>query len=101
MKFSSNYLSKFTDTFVKKVDKFQALKELGNKKSTPIQIANCKARLTEEYKFWIRKVDNSLKENKLVDIQRDINIIRKLESKETFTIAEISQIQVIKEKYGL
>lgn len=101
MKFSKDYISKFTDSFLKKQDKFQSLKEIGNKKSIPQQIVKCKERLTEEYKFWVKKPDSQLKINKLVDIERDIKVIKKLEFKETFLVEDVNKVQSIRNKYGL
>ena len=101
MKFPNHYISKFTDSFLKKQDKFQALKDLGNKKSIPQQIIKCKERLTEEYKFWVKKPDSQLKINKLGDIERNIKEIKKLEHKETFSVEDVNKVQSIKNKYGL
>jgi hypothetical protein len=101
MKFNSQYISKFTDSLLKKQDKFQSLKELGNKKAIPQQIQKCKERLTEEFKFWMRKPESQLKINKLGDIERDIKLIKKLESQNTFSVDDVSKVGSIKNKYGL
>lgn len=101
MKFPNHYISKFTDSFLKKQDKFQALKDLGNKKSIPQQIQKCKDRLTEEYKFWVRKPESQLKINKLGDIERDIKLIKRLEPKTTFTVEDVDKVEAIRTKYGL
>jgi hypothetical protein len=101
MKFPNQYISKFTDSFLKKQDKFQALKEIGNKKSVPQQILKCKDRLTEEFKFWIRKPESELKINKLADIERDIKLIKKLEPQTTFSVDDVDKVGKIKNKYGL
>jgi hypothetical protein len=101
MNLKNNYISKFTDSFLKKQDKFQALKDLGNKKSIPHQVGKCKERLTEEYKFWMRKPDTALRTNKLSDIERDISVIRKLESQEKFSTLDIDRLNLIAGKYGL
>jgi len=101
MKFSNQYISKFTDSFLKKQDKFQSLKELGNKKSIPYQIDRCKERLSEDYKFWMVKQDSELKTNKLASIQRVINSIKKLESKTTYSPEDIKILNDIVERYRL
>jgi hypothetical protein len=101
MKFNSQYISKFTDSFLKKQDKFQSLKDLGNKKAVPQQILKCKDRLTEEYKFWIRKPDSELKINKLADIERDIKQIKTLEPQTAFSVEDVNKVERIKSKYGL
>lgn len=101
MKFSKDYISKFTDSFLKKQDKFQALKEIGNKKSIPYQINKCKERLSEDYKFWITKNDSDLKTNKLSSIQRTISLIRKLETKTTYTVEDVKILNEVIERYGL
>lgn len=101
MNFKNNYISKFTDSLLKKQDQFQALKELGNKKSIPQQIIKCKERLTEEYKFWMRKPDSILRTNKLSDIERDISTIRKLESQTIFSTLDVDRVGSIRSKYGL
>lgn len=101
MKFNPQFISKFTDSLLKKQDSFQALKDLGNKKSIPQQLLKCKERLTEEFKFWMKKSDTTLRTNKLSDIERDISTIRKLESQEKFTTLDIDRLNSIKSKYGL
>ena len=101
MNLKNNYISKFTDSFLKKQDKFQALKDLGNKKSIPQQIVKCKERLTEEYKFWMRKPDSTLRINKLSDIERDISVVRKLESQEKYSTLDIDRLNSVRDKYGL
>jgi hypothetical protein len=101
MKFPNQYISKFTDSFLKKQDKFQALKELGNKKSIPHQLEKTKNKLTEEYKFWMNKKDNPVKTSKLAAIERDIKQIKRLESMQTYGVADIKLFSDIVAKYGL
>lgn len=101
MNLKNQYISKFTDSLVKKYDNFQALKDLGNKKSIPATVTKCKDRLTEEYKFWLKKSDSSIRDNKLQDIKRDITKIKKLESQTKFSVPDIDTLEVIKAKYGL
>jgi len=101
MKFNSQYISRFTDSLLKKQEKFEALKELGNNKSIPYQINKCKVKLTEEYKFWLSKSTNMLRANKLADVSRDIDRIKRVEGLKTYRVEDIKLIKEIVEKYGI
>lgn len=101
MSLPNKFISKFTDSLLNKQNKFQALKELGNKKSIPIQIQKCKTRLTEEYKFWMNKNSSDVRTSKLAAIERDVKQIKKLETLEVYSVADVKLLNDIKEKYGL
>ena len=100
MNFKNKGLSSFTDKFLEKQDKFQKLKDLGNKKSVPYQIKNCRDRLQKELAFWIQK-DLEGKEKRLESIQDDLIFIGNLEKTPNPSQRDKERLFSIRDKYSL
>jgi len=64
-------LGKAANKVVERLDSFEKLKVVANKKNYPHKLKKLFDRLTEEQSFWSRKGESP----KLADIQRDLNFI--------------------------
>lgn len=101
MSFKNKGLTSFTDDLLGKQDKFQKLKELGNKKSVPFQLKKCREALLKDQKFWEVKQDSELKENKLLAIRRDLTVIDRMESTHSIDPEDKKKLFSIVAKYNL
>ena len=74
MKSFNKYLgiTKTTNKLLGRLEQFDKLKEIANRKNYPFKIKQLRNKIEEEYGFWERK-DSTLNSTraKLVDLQRD------------------------------
>ena len=100
MKSFNKYLgiTKTTNKLVGRLEQFDKLKEIANRKNYPFKIRQLRNKIEEEYKFWERK-DNALNSTKakLTDLQRDLNFIL---SQEQECSIDKQRIDLLSEKYG-
>lgn len=100
MKSFNKYLgiTKTTNKLVGRLEQFDKLKEIANRKNYPFKIKQLRNKIEEEYGFWERK-DSTLNSTraKLVDLQRDLNFIL---SQEQECSIDKQRIDLLSEKYG-
>lgn len=100
MKSFNKYLgiTKTANKLVGRLEQFDKLKEIANRKNYPFKIRQLRNKIEEEYKFWERK-DNTLNSTKakLTDLQRDLNFIL---SQEQECSIDKQRIDLLSEKYG-
>jgi len=91
-------ITKTTNKLVGRLEQFDKLKEIANRKNYPFKIKQLKGKIEEEYEFWGRK-NNTLNSTqaKLVDLQRDLNFIL---SQEQECSIDKQRIDLLIEKYG-
>lgn len=65
-------LSRIADDLVERADKFQALRDIANRKNYPVQIKQLTLKIQEQYDFWVKKPSSS----RLIDLERDLNFIK-------------------------
>ena len=65
-------LSRIADDLVGRADKFQALRDIANRRNYPHKIKQLHTRISEEFDFWNKKEPSA----KLLDLQRDLNFIK-------------------------
>lgn len=89
-------ITKVTNKLVGRLEQFEKLKEIANRKNYPFKIRLLEDKLKNEYEFWQKK-DNNLSsvQAKLVDLQKDLNFI--LSQKEIFNK---ERIDLLINKYG-
>lgn len=97
----SNFLDKLASKWLKKQDRFQALKEIGQRGDWKAMAMKCHDRLSKEYKFWIMKADTVGRNSKLKDIAKDVAFINKIETKLEISTEERQKLGELIKKYGL
>lgn len=97
MKYDSQALSKLADKLLGGKDKFEKLKEIGNRQNYPHKVQKLKDRLNEEFRFWMAKGPS----NRLNDIERDIKQVAGLLTKDQFTQQEKARIDELVQKYPI
>lgn len=97
MKYDSQALSRFADRLLYKKDRFEKLKELGNRGNYPLKVKKLKQRLTEELRFWVAKGPS----NMLSDIESDIKYISTLLNKTDYTAKEKQRIDELVQKHPI
>ena len=60
-------LSRIADDLVGRADKFQALRDIANRKNYPHKIKQLHTRISEEFEFWNKKDPSA----KLLDLKKD------------------------------
>ena len=97
MKYDSQALSKLADKLLGSKDKFEKLKEIGNKQNYPHKVQKLKDRLNEEFRFWMAKGPS----NRLNDIEKDIKQVAGLLNKNEFSQEEKARINELVQKYPI
>lgn len=97
MKYDSQALSRLADRLIYKKDRFEKLKEIGNRGNYSLKVTKLKQRLTEELRFWIAKGPS----NRLTDIENDIKFVSTLLEKTEFTAKEKSRIDELVQKHPI
>lgn len=91
-------VTKTANKLVSRLEQFEKLKEIANRRNYPSKIKLLEKKISEECEFWRRK-DNSLSSTqaKLIDVQRDLAFIR---SQEQECSIDKQRIDLLTEKYG-
>lgn len=97
MKYDSEALSKLADKLLGSKDKFEKLKEIGNRQNYSHKVQKLKDRLNEEFRFWMAKGPS----NRLNDIERDIKQVAGLLNKNEFSQEEKVRINELVQKYPI
>lgn len=84
--------SKIADSYINKLDQFQKLKDIANKKNYPHKIKLLQSRIQEEYNFWLAKEPSQ----KLLDIKKDLTFIQS----QSNSHYNKDRIDILMEKYG-
>ena len=86
-------LSKTANSYVNRLDQFEKLKEIANRKNYPHKIKQLRSKIQEEYNFWTLKEPS----RKLDDLTKDLIFIQsQIESN-----LNRERIDVLTEKYGV
>lgn len=101
MKLSNTYLNKLTNRMLSKQDQSQALKKLAQRRDWKTMVKKCHDKITEEYKFWVSKVDSPSRTARLTSMNRDINFIKAMEHKEAITAEELIRLKEVVTKYNI
>ena len=94
----SSSLDQATSKLLSRLDQFNKLREIANKKNYPYKINQIHAKVLEEYKFWTRKESISTSTSKLADLRKDLIFI---ESQLTNSNPDKSRIDILAEKYDI
>lgn len=86
-------LNKIANSYVNRLDQFEKLKEIANRKNYPYKVKLLTEKIQNEFNFWIKKKHS----NKLVDLEKDLNFIQSQVKEAT----NKSRIDLLMEKYGL
>lgn len=97
MKYDSQALSRLADKLLYGKDRFEKLKEIGNRGNYSLKVQKLKQRLSEELKFWMAKGPS----NRLTDIENDIKYISSLLSKTDYTSREKKRIDELVQKHPI
>ena len=97
MKYDSQALSKLADKLLGSKDKFERLKEIGNRQNYPHKLEKLKDRLNEEFRFWMSKGPS----NRLNDIEKDIKLVAGLLNRNQFSQEEKVRINELVQKYPI
>lgn len=97
MKYDSQALTRLADRLLYGKDRFEKLKELGNRGDYTHKVKKLKQRLTEELRFWVAKGPSP----RLADIENDIKYISSLLTKEDFTTKEKRRIDELVQKHPI
>jgi hypothetical protein len=87
-------LSRIADDLVGRADKFQALRDIANRKNYPHKIKQLHIRISEEFEFWNKKDPSA----KLLDLKKDCIFI---ESQLTETNLNKVRIDELCTKYNI
>jgi hypothetical protein len=101
MNLKGNFLDKLAGKWLKKQDKFQALKEIGQRGDWKAKAKKCHDKLSVEYKFWIMKADSSGRNLRLKDIVQDVAFVNSIETKSEISSRELQRLDEMMQKYGL
>jgi hypothetical protein len=85
--------SKIANTQVSRLEQFDKLKEIANRKNYPHKVKQLTAKIQEEYDFWNLKNPS----RKLEDITKDLIFIKSIRE----PILDKERINELIEKYGL
>jgi len=97
MKYDSQAVSKLADKLLHGKNRFEKLKEIGNRQNYQHKVQKLKQRLTEELKFWMVKGPS----NTLTDIERDIKYLTPLLNNTEFTPQEKQKIDELVQKHPI
>lgn len=94
-------LSKMGDKLIKAMEHKEHFDKREKQKLYTKKVENLKNTLTEEYKFATQhKVHHSHYLNKLKDIEKDINSLKKVQNKDVFEAQDMALIDSLEAKYG-
>ena len=86
-------LSKIANSYVDRIDQFEKLKEIANRKNYPHKVKQLRSKIQDEYNFWTLKEPS----RKLDDLTKDLIFIQsQIESN-----LNRERIDVLTEKYGV
>lgn len=86
-------LSKIANSYVDRMDQFEKLKEIANRKNYPHKVKQLRSKIQDEYNFWTLKEPS----RKLDDLTKDLIFIQsQIESN-----LNRERIDVLTEKYGV
>lgn len=94
----SSSLDQATGKLLSRLDQFNKLREIANKKNYPYKINQIHAKVLEEYKFWTRKESVNTSMVKLADLKKDLMFI---ESQLTASELDKKRIDILAEKYNI
>lgn len=94
----SSSLDQATTKLLSRLEQFNKLREIANKKNYPYKVNQIHAKVLEEYKFWTRKESVSAPTSKLADLRKDLIFI---ESQLTTTNFDKTRIDILAEKYSI
>jgi hypothetical protein len=97
MKYDSQALSKLADKLLGSKDKFEKLKEIGNRQNYPHKVQKLKERLSEEFRFWMSKGPS----NRLNNIEKDIKQLAGFLERNQFNQQEKAKIDQLVQKYPI
>jgi hypothetical protein len=95
VKFFNKHLgvNKIADKLVGRLEQFEKLKEIANRKNYPHKIKLLEEKIEEQHTFWKRK-DHS---QRLLDLEKDLTFIR---SQKQECSLDKQRIDLLIEKYG-
>lgn len=94
----SSSLDQATGKLLSRLDQFNKLREIANKKNYPYKINQIHAKVLEEYKFWTRKESITGPIHKLADLKKDLLFI---ESQLNNPNLNKERIDILAEKYSI
>lgn len=86
-------ISKTADRLVGRLEQFEKLKEIANRKNYPYKIKLLRKKIEEEYTFWKEKNHKE----RLIDLEKDLTFIC---SQEQDSSLNKERIDLLMEKYG-
>jgi hypothetical protein len=95
VKFFNKHLgvNKIADKLVGRLEQFEKLKEIANRKNYPYKIKLLEEKIEEQYTFWEKK-DHS---QRLLDLEKDLIFIR---SQKQECSIDKQRVDLLMEKYG-
>lgn len=87
-------LTKSANKIVDRLDSFEKLKQVANKRNYPYKLKKLLERLTEEQGFWSKKGESP----KLSDIQKDLNFVK---SQIDIEKIDSSKVDLLVQKYPI
>jgi hypothetical protein len=88
-------LTRVANSYVDRLDKFEKLKEVANRKNYPYKVKLLHKKISEEFDFWDQKKNSS--EKKLEDLKKDLIFI---ESQINISDFNKERIDLLMSKYG-
>lgn len=85
--------SRIANTQVNRLEQFDKLKEIANRKNYPHKVKLLTEKVQNEFNFWAKKNHS----NRLADIEKDLKFIQSQVNEAT----NKSRIDLLMEKYGL
>lgn len=94
----STSLDQATNKLLSRLDQFNKLREIANKKNYPYKVNQIHAKVLEEYKFWTRKESINTSTVKLADLRKDLIFI---ESQLNTPDVDKKRVDILAEKYNI
>ena len=94
----STSLDQATTKLLSRLDQFNRLREIANKKNYPYKVNQIHAKVLEEYKFWTRKESITTSTTKLADLRKDLIFIESQLSTQNYNK---EKVDILAEKYSI
>ena len=94
----SSSLDRATGKLLSRLEQFDKLREIANKKNYPYKVGQIHAKVLEEYEFWTRKESMITSTTKLTDLRKDLLFI---ESQLNTSNLDKERVDILAEKYNI
>ena len=101
MDIRSKFLDGLATKWLSRHEQIDNLKKIAQKKDWKVSVEKCHDRITEQYKFWVRKSDSIERERRLRDLEKDVKFIKSIQGRGEITGTEKERLHLLVNKYGI